>query len=218
MDGEARGLSSSEARAELQGAMSKRDAMEAEAEAIESELNSPGEGGLAGPGLSGPLVDAEGYPRADIDVYRARQLRGTHARLRTDHSLLMKRIETLLPLALARDDADKAGSSEAATVVAPLAAPLATAAPFSRVAEVRSGSPASSAGLRVGDGVVRFGDVSAMADIKRWVLTHVNEAFDVHVVRDGARVAVSLTPTAWRGQGLLGCLLTPLAAAAGGPE
>ena len=93
-------LSSSDARAELKTAQKEREALEAEAEAIEAELTSPSaETGAAGPGLSGPLVDGEGYPRADIDVYRARQLRHRHACLRTDHKALMKRIEALLPLA-----------------------------------------------------------------------------------------------------------------------
>ena len=57
-----------------------------------------------------------------------------------------------------------------------------------------------------------------MDGIKRWTLTHVNEAFDVAVERPGAspsRTVVKLTPKAWAGQGLLGCLLVP---AAPGPE
>ena len=205
-------LSSSDARAELKTAQKEREALEAEAEAIEAELTSPSaETGAAGPGLSGPLVDGEGYPRADIDVYRARQLRHRHACLRTDHKALMKRIEALLPLALAPVDApppaDVAMADARAEAGTP---PPADAAPFARVAEVRPGSPAAAAGLREGDLVVAFGGVFALGDVKRWTLTHVNEAFDVVVDRGGARSAVKLAPRAWAGQGLLGCLLVPV--------
>ena len=44
-------------------------------ETLEDVLNSmPGE-----PGLKNPLVDKEGYPRADCDVMEVRKLRNRHA-------------------------------------------------------------------------------------------------------------------------------------------
>jgi 26S proteasome non-ATPase regulatory subunit 9 len=42
------------------------------------------------------LVDAEGFPRADIDHLAVRTIRHRIAELQTDHKELMKRIETLL--------------------------------------------------------------------------------------------------------------------------
>ena len=44
-------------------------------------------------GIDDPLVDAEGYPRADVDVYRARTLRRRFKEIQTDHKALEKRIE-----------------------------------------------------------------------------------------------------------------------------
>jgi len=44
-------------------------------------------------GVDLPLVDAEGYPRADIDVYLAKTLRGQLAKLRTDHAKIMQAVE-----------------------------------------------------------------------------------------------------------------------------
>ena len=48
-------------------------------------------------GLDTPSVDADGFPRADIDadidVYRARHLRNRLAVIRTDHKNLMKQME-----------------------------------------------------------------------------------------------------------------------------
>lgn len=74
----------------------QREALESEAAAITSELTSPLESGGPTMGIDTPLVDREGYPRADIDVHRARTLRGRLAVIRTDHRQLMRDIETRL--------------------------------------------------------------------------------------------------------------------------
>ena len=37
------------------------------------------------PGLKSPLVDDEGFPRADVDIFECRKLRNRHAILQTDH-------------------------------------------------------------------------------------------------------------------------------------
>ena len=91
-----------DARSQLKELERQRLALEDEAAAIVSELD-----GL-GVGLKDALVDAEGYPRADLDLYRyrVRSQRGRHATIRTDHKALMKRIEALLPIALAAPPED----------------------------------------------------------------------------------------------------------------
>ena len=65
----------------------KRLNLEAEATGIKGELVS------MGAGVTDPLVDKEGFPRADVDVYRARELRGRLAVINTDHKEVMNRIE-----------------------------------------------------------------------------------------------------------------------------
>lgn len=70
----------------------KRETLEEEASAITDELTASIDG-KEPMGISTPLVDAEGYPRADIDVYRARHLRKRLNEIKFDHSLLMKKIE-----------------------------------------------------------------------------------------------------------------------------
>jgi len=74
----------------------QRDALEIEAEAIVGELNSPGPKGEPAVGLKGPLVDKEGFPRADVDIYRARTLRHRLAVVSTDHKGIMRDIENAL--------------------------------------------------------------------------------------------------------------------------
>jgi hypothetical protein len=49
----------------------KRKALETEMDAILSELTSKGPEGQPPIGVNTPLTDQDGYPRADIDVYRA---------------------------------------------------------------------------------------------------------------------------------------------------
>ena len=71
---------------------SLRKGYEEEALAITSELNS----GDNPPGVSSPLVDSEGFPRGDIDIYRVRSLRQRLAIIQTDHRGVMKKIEAAL--------------------------------------------------------------------------------------------------------------------------
>jgi Nas2 N_terminal domain len=71
----------------------QRQALEAEAAAIISELEVPGPAGQRPMGVNTPLVDAEGYPRNDIDLYRCKTLRGRLAILQTDLRALYKDTE-----------------------------------------------------------------------------------------------------------------------------
>jgi 26S proteasome non-ATPase regulatory subunit 9 len=83
--------------AELRSELTKLDAqkktLETEAEAIVQELTSSGENGEPPMGIDSPLVDREGFPRGDIDLYRARSLRKRFHEMQTDHKLLIKKIE-----------------------------------------------------------------------------------------------------------------------------
>ena len=78
----------------------KRRSLEAEAQAITDELTQPivdEHGNRSRPmGLDTPLVDEEGYPRSDIDIYRARDLRKRLNQIRYDHKAVMKQIEDQL--------------------------------------------------------------------------------------------------------------------------
>lgn len=77
-------------------------------------LTAPG-----APGLSGNLVDAEGYPRADINIHTIRTQRHRLACLRTDHKLATDQIEKLLHEALAPDPTcDEAAGATAARAAA----------------------------------------------------------------------------------------------------
>jgi hypothetical protein len=74
----------------------RRKSMALEADAIFSELTQAPEEGVEPMGLDTPLVDREGYPRGDVDIYRARALRQRFHVLRTDHKEILQKIESML--------------------------------------------------------------------------------------------------------------------------
>ncbi len=82
-----------ECRVRLKVLIRKKDAIEEEINAIHEVLNSPGEDGTQPVGLQGNLVDADGFPRNDIDVMNIRTLRNRFFTLQNDHMSTMKNIE-----------------------------------------------------------------------------------------------------------------------------
>ncbi|GLD94687.1 hypothetical protein PINS_up003311 [Pythium insidiosum] len=178
----------------------QKDALEAEIAAIAEELTS----GPNAPGLKGPLVDAEGFPRADIDVYRVRHQRHAFACKQTNHRAVMARIEELLHQLLAarkpstsvqsaspppapRADGDAVAAKEG-SMNAPTLSKLSTLSAFARVERVEEDSPAAWADLRVDDRIVVFGTADAsnhrqLAAVKEIVLRNVGSSIRVVVRR-----------------------------------
>eukprot|EP00249_Psilotum_nudum_P008827 c21532_g1_i2 orf=101-787(+) len=68
--------------------MDQRTAIEAQMDSIISRLTAPG-----APGLSGNLLDSEGFPRAGIDIPAIRADRQQLAVLRSDHKEITEKIE-----------------------------------------------------------------------------------------------------------------------------
>jgi len=99
-------------RESLKSLDSKRKALEAEASAIIDELMATPEDGVNPMGVDTPLTDLDGYPRNDIDVYRARTLRKRLNEIRTDHKEMMKQIETGLVKAAAFSRASAEGEAK----------------------------------------------------------------------------------------------------------
>ncbi|KAG6948196.1 hypothetical protein JG688_00015201 [Phytophthora aleatoria] len=219
--------------AEYEEAVKAKQVIEAEIEAVVAELTSGNN-----PGLNGPLVDAEGFPRADIDVYRVRQLRHTLALKQTDHQTTMKKIEALLPRVFeARSVGKQQEAKTATTTTEPQVNDVAERMlklesewkqrlsevkpeerdllPFAVVESVQSESPAETAGLEAQDRVLRFGTADAsnhreLAAVRDIVQRNIGSGIRVVVRRQSEILALELTPQTWRGPGVLGCLLQPL--------
>ncbi|KAF2317026.1 hypothetical protein GH714_010704 [Hevea brasiliensis] len=168
-------------KAETMKLAEKRSSIEAEMNGIIERLCHPG-----GPGLSGNLVDAEGFPRADIDIPAVRAERNRLAVLRSDHKEITEKIsENILALHSARlasrpssrkdsghDGASNnqdlstgtAASASSHNVVlgeAPSSMDLdvIVSIPFAVVDEIADGSPTAEDGLQLGDQIVKFGSV-----------------------------------------------------------
>lgn len=154
-------------------------------------------------GLYDSLVDEEGYPRQDIDVYQVRHARHRIICLQNDHKALMKEIENGLYAlhsggGLNQSDDPMDESSK------PSGDPIAV------VNKVTPGSPASIAGLEVHDKIIEFGSVKgsnfqSLLNISFVAESCINRSVPVVVLRDKRVVRLSIIPKPWMGPGLLGC-------------
>uniref|UniRef100_A0A7S3LJE4 PDZ domain-containing protein n=2 Tax=Aplanochytrium stocchinoi TaxID=215587 RepID=A0A7S3LJE4_9STRA len=209
----------------------KKKAMEVEISAIAQELNSPGPNKAPPVGMKGNLVDHEGFPRADVDVHAIRLQRNRYATLQNDHKGIMKQIEELLKEIMALPK-EKNVSSHPDSVPVPTPVKVKSTSEANRgidesvselvaflwVDRVEPGSPAESAGLRVGDRILRFGSVRHLSEnvsplfdaVVQEVGRNINSPIDVVIERDLGRQTLHLTPRQWSGRGMLGCNLMPV--------
>ena len=121
---------------QVRSLMARKDAIEAEMEAQFSILQSNSVN------MDTPLVDSEGFPRADIDVWAVRHARVRIIELRNDHKALMDKI--MLALQEVYDPGQQSQDASAANSEAANGSDIALQ-PFARVDGVAPGSPAASA-------------------------------------------------------------------------
>ncbi|KAJ3604205.1 hypothetical protein NHX12_028946 [Muraenolepis orangiensis] len=174
-----------------------------------------------GVGVEGPLVDAEGFPRSDVNLYQIRTARHNISCLQNDHKAIMVDIEGALHKLHAGekskrelDESQQAEAMEQDTSL-PSPAPAPAPSPFARVDGVTQGSPACLAGIRVGDEVIELGSVNTgnfqnLQNIASVVQHSEGKPLRVSVIRDGKPTQMSLTPQKWSGRGLLGCNIVPI--------
>ncbi|XP_027339491.1 26S proteasome non-ATPase regulatory subunit 9 isoform X1 [Abrus precatorius] len=170
-------------KAETMSLMDKRSALEAEMNAIIARLSQPG-----APGLSGNLVDSQGFPRSDIDIPVVRAERRRLAELRNDHKEMTAKInQNIQILHSARlgtwaspfknsgndDGSDTQISSIVDTVASmpqnvllrqspnSMDVDVLVSRPFAMVDEIADASPAVEDGLQLGDQILKFGSVEA---------------------------------------------------------
>ena len=127
--------------AELRALMDEKEALESKISDISEALSAENLGGV-----TGPLVDGEGFPRADVDVHATRTLRHQLACLNTDHKALMQRVEAGLHAHYAALRAE--GPSGKSPAAAPPPRPAAAAQ--GRVAPTGPGSAAVAVGAATG--------------------------------------------------------------------
>ncbi|EDU47641.1 DegQ, Trypsin-like serine protease, typically periplasmic, containing PDZ domain protein [Pyrenophora tritici-repentis] len=201
----------------LQELMAEKDRVEAELKALGQVLDSHGVHMNTG------LTTFDGFPRSDIDVAQIRTTRARIIRLKNDYKDLMSRIEKGLHEHHARlaEQANNpaAGQTQDAGLGAP---PAALEAPFAKVNSVVAGSPAETAGLKMGDTITKFGWVDwtnheRLSRVAEAVSQNEGIPITVKALRPNASggpaesVQMQLTPRRnWGGRGLLGCHLLPM--------
>jgi 26S proteasome non-ATPase regulatory subunit 9 len=104
--------------------------------------------------MTTPLVDAEGFPRADIDIYAVRKARVRIIELRNDLKDVMNEAGKVLEEVYAKTPEPDLGmeSQEQGTQRDGLV-------PFARVDGVAPGSPAAEAGVQREDLILKFGNL-----------------------------------------------------------
>merc|ERR1711879_408271 len=116
------------------------DQMEAEMSSLHEYLTQDGM-----PGIKESLIDEQGFPRADLDIYAIRKARNRLAGLQTDHMELMKKLEQALfdihassRVAVPRQDAvaKPASDVDMGAGGAPIQQVLLPPAPFALIDEV----------------------------------------------------------------------------------
>ncbi|KAI9443093.1 hypothetical protein H4582DRAFT_2109507 [Lactarius indigo] len=161
-----------------------------------------------------PLVDREGFPRSDLDVW---------ASLMDEIAKTLETIYSRLPTPPVEGHGDGT-TSVMGTEAAPSEPP-----PFARVNGVAPGSPAADAGLQREDLIVKFGELrhpqpnlqalAAVVAENENVRPHsiyVLKVIRVLVRRSAAEglTALRLIPRqGWGGRGSLGCHLVPYTSA-----
>ncbi|TMS03528.1 26S proteasome non-ATPase regulatory subunit 9 [Larimichthys crocea] len=208
MTGENSSLSSEITMEDVKNLIKKKDEIEEQIKAYYDVLEDQGVG------VEGALVDEEGYPRSDVNLYQIRTARHNVSCLQNDHKDIMVEIEEALHKLHAREKAkrqqDETGAQDEAMEQQVTLPP-----PFARVDAVTQGSPACGAGLRVGDEVIEFGSVNTanfqnLQNIASVVQHSEGKSLRVAVIRDGQKAQMSLTPQRWSGRGLLGCNIVPI--------
>ncbi|XP_053136159.1 26S proteasome non-ATPase regulatory subunit 9 [Hemicordylus capensis] len=194
---------------DVQQLLKKKDEIEAQIKAYYAVLEDQ-----KGVGMNEPLVDVEGYPRADVDIYQVRTARHNIICLQNDHKALMHQVEQALHQLHAREK-EKRERDEAEAQVEARSQSQALPQPFARVNAVTPGSPASISGLQVDDEIVEFGSVNtrnfqSLQNIVTVLQHSEGKPLSVTVIRRGEELHLGLTPRRWSGKGLLGCNILPL--------
>ena len=200
-------------RAEVRQLEEERRALEASAALLVEKLRENG-----GPGPDGPLVDREGFPLPDVDLYQVRVDRRKLNELRADLAALMGRLHEVLARLheSARAGPSSGGGSGAGGGPRAMETDAAFLRPFALVVGAAPGSPGEAAGLRAGDQVLDVAGITAATyrgdpgQIAEGLRAHEGRAVAVAVLRAGMPTEVTLTPRTWAGPGLLGCQLRSL--------
>ena len=186
---------------------------------IENEIKQQGEILIAegNIGMNEPLVDTEGFPRNDIDLYKVRLTRQHINCLQNDYKEIMQKIEDKL----FEYHGEKRSNDNKIVDIKPASFQRS----FLKVTQVDSGSPAQDCGIQVDDEVIQFGPYTStntdkkltqIADLvkkseDKVILLNIMRPLKIDSIDIGQElVRLKLIPKKWDGHGLLGCKIVPI--------
>jgi len=181
------------------------------------------------------LLDQDGFPRADIDLYAVRAARNQVSCLSNDlkdinnqldnalHSLHALGQEAVLEAIQAEKNERGLQTTKTLTSSSLMASTtksvpktseiVHTLKPWAIIDTVSSTSPASECGLRCGDKILKMGNAISFATVTSEVRKYADDtglgAMKVQILRDDDEIILDLLPRRWSGQGLLGCHIIP---------
>ncbi|KAF1864560.1 hypothetical protein Lal_00043201 [Lupinus albus] len=213
-------------KAETISLMEKRTFIESEMNAIISRLTHPG-----APGLSGNLLDFQGFPRTDIDIPAIRAERRRLTELRNDHKEITEKIDQNIQilhsarlgnrsLPFKNSGNDDGSDTQTSSTVDAVASTLSqnvvlrhspnsmdvdvlVSRPFAMVDEIADASPAAADGLQLGDQILKFGNVEAGDNLLQRLSSEAqsNQGHTVPVVIMRQGTVINLTVTPRTWQG-----------------
>ncbi|KAG2757985.1 hypothetical protein P692DRAFT_20851936 [Suillus brevipes Sb2] len=165
--------------------------------------------------MTTPLVDREGFPRADVDLYAIRHARKRINELRNDYKAVMNEIETALQAVY--DPSTVGSSPQEVAQPASLSDSAESLVAFARVDGVAPNSPAAEAGLRREDLILKFGSLArssftanSLQPLADLVSVNENRELQVVISRSEETMSLKLIPRkGWGGRGMLGCHIVP---------
>lgn len=165
--------------------------------------------------MTTPLVDREGFPRADVDLYAIRHARKRINELRNDYKAVMNEIETALQAVY--DPSTVGSSPQEVAQHASLSDSAESLVAFARVDGVAPNSPAAEAGLRREDLILKFGSLArssftanSLQPLADLVSVNENRELQVVISRSEETMSLKLIPRkGWGGRGMLGCHIVP---------
>jgi len=174
-----------------------------------------------GSDMTSPLVDRDGFPHPDLDIYAIRHARHRVVVLRNDLKALMNEIASALEVVYEPPALPAGAAALPQGVGSPGSAAAAASPPvlrpFAKVSGVAPGSPAAEAGLQREDLLIKFGHLShahfpssALEPLSDLVSRNENRELEVQVLRSGEPSTLKFTPRkGWGGRGMLGCHIVP---------
>jgi 26S proteasome non-ATPase regulatory subunit 9 len=193
----------------VENLIKQKDVLENEIASLIKFLKTPGNFGL-----SGGLIDEEGFPISDVGkIIEVRTARHELVCKQNDHVDLMKQIEEGLHALHEKYKLNgKPSSTSTKRESRTQSQEQPMKKPFALVAEVTSGSPSDRSGLLKDDLIVAFGaiDIDNNRGLKGIVdVVFENTPVKLTVLRNLNVVHLTLIPSKWEGRGLLGCHIKP---------